>query len=295
MNKISKPSSERLGEISIMSSAILWSLFPVITILSYNGLDPITSLAWATFFSMLFFLAIAIARSSWINIFRRDILLSLLAVALIQGIFFYILYFTGLTSTSAGNASIIATSEILFTFLFFNIWRKEYIDIKHIAGAIFMIISAITILSPNFIEFRPGDFFILGAMAIAPVGNMFQKRLRKNMNSEQLLFFRTLIATPALFIIAYAFGENVAIPTGNIWWILLINGLILFGLTKILWIESIHRISVTKAISMGSVSPIFTLFFAFLILGDHPTTIQIVALPISILGIYLLTRPMQKT
>ena len=289
-----KLSQERIGEVTIFSSAVLWSLFPILTILSFSGLPPMTSLAWVTFLSLLFFLCIALVRSSWVNIFKKDILFPLLGATLITGILYYVLFFFGLQRTSAGNAGILGTLEILFSFLFFNVWRKEFIDRKHIIGAIFMLLSAAIILSPNLSHIQIGDFFILGAVFIVPLGNHLQKQLRKKMNSEQILFYRTLLATPALFLFVFLLGETIKVPTSEMWPVLLISGIVLFGFTKILWIESIHRIGVTKSISLSSVGPAFTLLFAFLILKDVPTLVQLLAIPLAILGVYFLTRPIAK-
>lgn len=291
MNNISK---ERVGEIFVLSSSVLWAFFPILTILSYSELGPITSLAWTTLLSLIFFLGIATYRASWVNIFTKELFFPLLGVAITLSISFYALFFFGLQHTSAGNASIIATFEIFFSFLFFNIWRKEFINKEHIWGAILMFIGVIIILFPNFSHIQIGDFFILGAVFIAPLGNLLQKNLREKITSEQIMFFRTLIATPVLFLFAHLLGENISFPEQNTWLILLLNGIVLFGITKILWVESIHRLSVTKAISLSSISPIFTLIFAYLILKDTPTMVQIIAIPFAILGVYLLTRPTIK-
>lgn len=287
-------SQERIGESSVISMAVLWSLFPILTILSYSGLPPITSLAWTTLLSVFFFLILSLIRSSWENVFKKEILLPLLGVTFISAILFYLLFFFGLKYTSAGNAGLIATFEMLFSFLLFNIWRKEFISKKHIMGIILMILSAIVILSPNFTQVQIGDFLILGAAFVAPFGNLLQKQLRTKINSEQILFYRSLLATPILFLFAYVLGETITFPTSNIWIVLLINGIVLFGLTKILWIEGIHRIGVTKSISLASIGPVFTLLFAFLILKDIPTTVQMIAIPLAILGVYMLTRPTKE-
>jgi hypothetical protein len=44
-----KPDRERQGEFLILLQALLWSLFPVITILSYGHLPPLISFGWSTF------------------------------------------------------------------------------------------------------------------------------------------------------------------------------------------------------------------------------------------------------
>ena len=45
---------------------------------------------------------------------------------------------------------------------------------------------------------------------------------------------------------------------------LVINGVLLLGVSKILWIEGIHRINVTKANALNSLGPLLTLLFAWL-------------------------------
>ncbi|MCA9351797.1 DMT family transporter [Patescibacteria group bacterium] len=290
-----KLSRERTGEAIILSESIVWGLFPILVILSSQGLAPITALAWTTGISILFFAIVIILRKSWKPIWSPDILFKLSMIALITGIILYVLYYIGLQHTTAGNAAIIGTSEILFSYLFFNVWKKEYMSATYITGATLMFLGVVVVLSPNFHGLQIGDLLIVLAMMVAPLGNHFQKGLRADISSEQILLFRTIIATPVLFVLAWVLGESVSIPSMNLWWAILINGFIMFGLTKILWIESIYRLGVTKAISLSSVSPIFTLVFAYIIFKDQPTLIQIIAVPLSILGIYLLTRPVKKT
>ena len=71
---------------------------------------------------------------------------------------------------------------------------------------------------------------------------------------------------------------------------LFISGTILLGLSKILWIEGIHRISVAKANALNALGPLSTLFFAWLILKDVPTIWQLLAVAVVFPGVWLLTR-----
>lgn len=274
----------------IISQAILASLFPVITKISLMRLTPIASLAWSMLFALIFFVFLGGIKGSLSKILDKEILPSLVGAGLIFGIVFPLLQFLGIKYTSAGNVGVILTLEVLFSFLFFNIWKKEFISTKHIAGCILMLLSAIIILIPNFSEFHKGDFIILFAVMLPPIGNLFQKRARAKIGSEGILFFRALMGVPALFLMAYLFGQYKTPPSG-IWIIIALNGLVYFGLSKIFWVEGIHRISVTKSSALNSVGPVFTLLFAFLILKNVPSLAQIFAIPPAILGVYLLTRP----
>lgn len=46
---------ERKGELIILSEGVLWSLFPVVTILSLKTVAPLLSLAWSMLFAAIFF------------------------------------------------------------------------------------------------------------------------------------------------------------------------------------------------------------------------------------------------
>jgi drug/metabolite transporter (DMT)-like permease len=56
-----------------------------------------------------------------------------------------------------------------------------------------------------------------------------------------------------------------------------------------MWLEGIHRIAVTKALALGSISPVFTLIFAWLLLNQTPNVWQLTSLVPMIFGIFLLT------
>lgn len=62
------------------------------------------------------------------------------------------------------------------------------------------------------------------------------------------------------------------------------------GLSKILWLEGIHRISITKASAMMALIPVFTLFFSWMLFNTLPDTRQLMAIVPVIYGGYLLTR-----
>jgi drug/metabolite transporter (DMT)-like permease len=246
-------------------------------------------LAWSTLFSTVCLGIICGVRKKWKEVKILSALRDIIWVAFILSILYYALYFSGLHSTSAGNASIIALTEVFSSFLFFHVWYKDYIPKEHILGSILMLVAAMVVLYPNLTEFKIGDILILIASFIVPVGNYFQQKARKKVSSEIILFIRNLIATPFLFAIVYIFKQDPtlsdlkqSIP------FVLINGFIFLGCAKILWIESIHRISVTKANALSCINPIITLIFAWIMLNDIPTIWQMLSLIPIALGLIIL-------
>lgn len=282
-------SETKKGELAIFISAILWGLFPVITVLSYHSLSPIISLGFSTLFAAAFFAVMLTAKKSWHELLSLQTWKYLLYITLFIGLGYYGLYYYGLKFTTPGNGSLIALLETFFSFLLFNVWRKENFSIEYIAGALLTLVGAAIILFPQHLLFNKGTLLIVLAVILAPFGNLYQQKLRKQISSEAIMFGRNLMTAPIIFLLAKFFAQSFSWQDVSIsLYPLLINGILIFGISKILWLESIHRISVTKAISIENISPLFTLLFAYLILRQHPTVWQIVAFVPLCCGVILL-------
>ena len=146
-----KLSNQRKGELFVFSNSLLWALFPVIAVLSYNTLAPVVYLLFSIFISVFFFAAIMWRKNLWQEVFNRAAFKNILMLTLILGVVYYLLVFLGLKYTSPGNASIVALTQIFFSFLFFQVFRKEHIPTAHIWGGLLMVLGALIILASNFL------------------------------------------------------------------------------------------------------------------------------------------------
>ncbi|MBI4093169.1 MAG: DMT family transporter [Candidatus Kerfeldbacteria bacterium] len=281
---------ERQGELFILLQTPLWGLFPIITILTLNRLSPLISLVWSTLFSCIFFAVVVSLKKKWRDLTNIAALKDVLWNVFFVGILYYVLFFYGLQHTSAGNAGIIALTEVFFSFVFFHLWRRHFIPRVHILGALLVLLGAVIVLFPTFTHFQIGDIFILVGVFFAPFGNFFNQRARKRISSEAIMFIRSALSAPLLFAIAFMLGErNLTSKLYESVTYLAINGIFLLGLSKLFWIEGIHRISVTKANALASISPLLTLLFAWLILHNIPTAWQLLSLVPMVVGIKLLS------
>ncbi len=283
-------SERRKGELHIFVGSVMWAFFPIIVVLSYASVGSLTSLAWSTAIATLFFAGIMTARDRWHEIWSVRLWKDAFMIALFIGVLFYGLYYAGLETSTPGNASIIVLFEVFTSIVFFRVCKGERLSLEYAIGAILMVVGALIILSRGFSGIHIGDLYILMATLFAPAGNFYQQKAREIASSESIMFLRSALSVPPLFILAYVLGENVSfqgiflsLP------FLMINGVLMLGLTKLLWIEGIHRISVTKATALGSIAPFFTLFFAWLILQQAPTIWQLLSLVPFVLGTLLLT------
>lgn len=282
-------SKEKQGELFIFGEALLWSLFPVLTILSYSKISPMIALGGSTVFAAVFFAIVLSIKKSWHELQNSSGLKDIILTTLILGIAYYILYFFALSFTSAGNASIMALTGIFFNYLFFHIWRKEPISFLHVVGITLMVMGAFTVLYPRMDEFRGGELLILLASSLVPIGNVFQQRARTKVSGDTIMFIRSIgTALVILPLAIFLHNDFNYLHLKDSLWFFVINGVFLMGLSKIFWIEGIHRITVTKASALESTAPLFTLFFAWILLSNKPTIWQIYAFIPMFLGVVLL-------
>ncbi|MDO8514147.1 MAG: DMT family transporter [bacterium] len=283
-------SEKRKGEWFIFSATGIGAFFPIITVLSLTNIPPLISLGWSTALSALFFGLFVLYKKAWVEFGNPILWKYIFFVVLFIGLLTYGLVFFALEKTTPGNVAIIELFAVFTSFLFFNVWRRERISFEYKIGAILMVLGALIVLAPGFASVNIGDLLVLAAMFCTPLGNFYQQKAREVASSETIMFLRSVISAPIIFLIAYAVGSHsslqniqAALP------FLFINGVVILGLSKIFWIEGIHRILVTKAEAFNSVGPFLTLLLAFVILHQTPTVWQLASLVPLILGVLLLT------
>lgn len=281
---------ERKGEFYILSEALIWGLFPIVTVLSFSGLQPLVALAWATFISVFFFAALMSVRKRWHELKNPLLWRYSLWITLFIGVGVYGFYYTGLQTTSPGNAALLGLFELVFSYVLFVVIRKEHFPAKNLAGAGFMVLGMLLVLAKNLTAPAPGDFLILAANFCAPFGNLFQQKARGVASSESVMFVRTVLSTIAILPVAFLLHESFAFPSAASLPFLLVNAVFVFGISKLLWVEGIHHISVPKANLLQSLNPLVTLIGAWLILSQAPTGWQLASIVPFFIGIVLLTR-----
>ena len=67
--------------------------------------------------------------------------------------------------------------------------------------------------------------------------------------------------------------------------------LLVYVLAKVLWIEALHRIGITKLSAMIALMPLFTLLFAYPVLHEVPSARQLLGIIPILIGAFAITRP----
>ena len=278
---------------SILLSALLWSTFPVVTILSFGTLAPLFSAGVSTLLAGAFFAAMLTWKHEWPLLLKRAAWRDILQTTLLIGVIFCGLMFIGLKHTSAGNGAILSLMEVFFSFVILGaITRHEPLLPRTMIGGACMVFGALLVLIPQGTGgWQSGDLLIIAATAFAPLGNRATQRARKIVTANVIMFVRSVVSGCFLLLLAWLFEPH---PDADAFFsaltYLLLNGILLLGCSKILWVEGIHRIPITKAISIEAVTPLFTLLVAWLVLFETPSILQVTSLVPIAAGMWLLTK-----
>jgi drug/metabolite transporter (DMT)-like permease len=283
---------EREGEWFMVGSAFFESWFPIFSISAMAYVGPLHTYAYSLVVALLFFLLIMYRRERFGELRNTQAYPDLLWTTFwITALF--VLVFIGMQYTTAGNMAVIIFLQLFFSYLYFNVFGKEEMHRVHLLGALIMGIGAIVILIPQDMSFNRGDLLILSAAAMAPVANLYQKRARNHCSSETVLAFRTVVGLPVVAVMAWFLEPAVSMEMLKyaLPYIFLI-GTLVYVASKILWIEALHRTSITKVSAMLGLMPVMTLLFAYLYLGEVPQPRQLFGIIPVLVGGYLLTRPL---
>ncbi len=270
--------------------SIFESFFPILSVYIIDHVGAIYGYALSLSVATIIFLAILAYKKKLHELFlkeaRWDLFLTTFFITLL-----FLLMFIGLQYTTVSNMAVIIILQLFFSYIYFNLFGKEKLTKSQTFGAFLMGVGAIVVLYPEDFGFNIGDILILLAAAIAPIANLYQKRARAYVSSESVLAFRSVVALPILFILAYMIEKTPSISQildASLYIITL--GILVMTLAKILWVEALHLISITKLSAFISFIPLFTLFFAYILLHDIPSTKQLIGVVPILIGSYFITK-----
>ncbi len=275
---------------------ILWSLFPLLLVNSLHILPPIFFAGASNIVAgCIILLSLAVFRRSSLYFPKKAIPPAIIGASLVLLIFFPLVFISG-QHIPAGDTAILLQMEVFFSFLIFGIFGLETIHLKRLIGAVIILLGTTTILFQGFSgELSKWNIILIGATAIAPLANYYQKQA-------------ALLVSPLLYTGYRSFIGGIILLSGSLLFevspkevtlshhallLIVINGILAFGISKWFWLESIRRIGVIKAISYGAATPACTLIFAFLFFHETVTIQQVIGLIAVIIGVPLIMTPVK--
>lgn len=294
-SKVMAMSSQTKGEFYTFGLTIIESWFPIFAFFTVHALGALH----AYFYSLL--VAIVCLSVWWVLRGKTHEIKYRAAYKNIALTTFFItslfaLTFIALQYTSATNVVIILFLQILFSYLFLGRRKEESLSPKHALGALFMTIGGLLVLFPGSFQVNMGDLLVLFAAMIAPIANLYQKKARAQVSSETILVVRSVLALPFIYVLAIIFEQQ---PTLNAiqeqWYWLVLTGVLVFFVSKLLWVEAIHLLPITKVNALFAFAPLMTMALAYWLLAQTPTLHQLIGIGPILLGSFLIMQKPSKS
>lgn len=204
-----------------------------------------------------------------------------------------LLFLYGLDKTTAVNTSLLSNAEALFTVLIAFLFlkergaKKDYVGISLlIVGAVFLTTNAefqkITLTREVF-----GNLLILGACLFWSLDNTLSRFLSKKQDLILITALKCLIGGVILLFLSKFLKVNFKIPLLSIPYVIFV-GAFSIGFSVLLFLFALREVGAMKTGVIFSTSSLFGAIFAFLILKEAFTVIQLMAGVIMLLGVYIM-------
>jgi drug/metabolite transporter (DMT)-like permease len=212
------------------------------------------------------------------------------------GVFGYnVFFFKGLSTVSAGRASVIVASNPIFITLLSALFFKEKLTLIKAAGILISVTGAVVVISrgnPSQVltgSLGWGELFIFGCVLSWVAYSLIGKAVMADMSPLISVAYSSLAGTLALLVPAYVEGvaQDFYHYSALSW--LCLGYLALFGtVLGFQWYyEGIKDIGPTKASIFINFVPISAVLLAFLLLGE-PITLSLLAGALLVIsGVYL--------
>ena len=278
----------------LFAAALFGSVFTVAKI-PLSTVDPLALSSIVYIISGLGL--IPFARASFRMDNRKDYLW-ILVVSLLGAVAAPALLLYGLQQTEASDASILTNGEVIFTIILAAAFFGEKPRGRIGALAVGLVIAGLFIattdleFSETILRFNAGNLMILGSMFFWAVDNNFSRRLTTRVHPAKIAMVKSLVGGLILLGIAVLVGKWAEFTTieSNLWLIIVPMALSGFGGALLLFLQGIKRIGTVKTMSIFSLTPIFGIVIAAIVLGESISILQGVATAIIIGGILLVTR-----
>ncbi len=212
-----------------------------------------------------------------------------------------VLFFWGYQLAGSISGSLAQKTVVIFGLLFGYLINQEKVKYPQIIFSLvlfFGLILAVTAGKFNLLEFNIGVIILIVTAAIWMLGHSLTKPVldRNEATPVQLVFIRNslsgffLIST--YFIIFPIENFYLIFDSINFFFIILMG--LAYGLGLFCWYKVLTYLGTSKGTAMTSGTPIITIIFATIILGDIFTIFHLIGTIIVITSVIFIVKPQKK-
>lgn len=276
-------------------TVILWSMIEVITKLIHSALPPMTIAYLRFLLGGIFLLPVVVIywkKVEWKKVTRRDwtllILLSFLGISCTFSLYHIALYWIDASST----ATLISMVPLFAAPVSFYLLGERMGPIAVIG----LLMGGAGVLMIYFSEESGTRSFIaIGILMVAvfcfSVYAVMMKPLNRKMDARVTTSLSLLLGGVMMIPIVLLDRAPLyrTIPLGS-WLYLFFLSFIAVGLAYLLYFMGLERVQVSTGNSLMYLKPMLATLFAWIMLGDEPSMIRIVAIIVVSISVFMVVR-----
>ncbi len=218
---------------------------------------------------------------------RREHIKFFAAISFV-GILNSLSYLFGLKLTTASNAGVLVSTAPLFILLVSFVTGIDRPTKYMIAGVVVGFLGAVVVTyRGGAFVFNPGDFLIISACIFMGIFTVYTKRILSHytpMTTAAWIFMFLFLYQSPFFIYEFVHVSWQSI-SAHTWINFSLSAIGPLYVANSLYYYSLHEIGPSRVGVFNFLTPVFTLLFAFLLLHETVTLLQIAGLTIIIIGI----------
>lgn len=271
--------SRTIGYVMAIFTIMMWSLNIIYSKYLAGVLTPSEISFYRWFIALFIMLPISYhgLKQDWRKILKHWKLVLIMALSGIGFLNFFI-YYAGYTA-SATNMSLISILGPIFLIVI----SRQKVDIFQVLGISMAIFGVVVIILrgdfSNLAQFTfvPGDIYMLISAFLFAVYSAIQKKAPSDIHPTALLTAAIFVAAVIFFF--PALPDMIKTPIRSVpdlaWGIMIILGIVNSALAYLSWDIVLQKIGTVGAGTMYYTMPIFSIFFAHLLLHEKIYSVQI--------------------
>ncbi len=283
--------SKKTGVLAILGASLMWSVEPIFAKLAYANSDFIqTSGIRAIVVAITALLYVLLTGKKNLKV-RKSEIPKFVYIGIAGTVFADLLYFFALTKIPVINAVLIGHMQPIFIILIgFFILKEDKLTKFDYLGLLVMIFAGVLVTTKtagNLSDMKfgtMGDIYVLMATVAWATTAIVMRKYLTGINAGVITFYRYTIAS--VIFIAYLLLRS-SLVVANMYQVLV--GLVVCVGT-ILYYEGLKRIKAAQVSALELSTPFFAVVFAFLILGEVVTVMQISGIVLLVIGVFLISR-----
>jgi drug/metabolite transporter (DMT)-like permease len=205
------------------------------------------------------------------------------------------LFYSGLRLTSAVSTALLSNGELLFTSIIAiaifkeSLSRRQYLASLLVVAGIVAISTNLNLRAVSLLGNLAGSLFILGSALSWGIENNLVRKLSQHVDPIVMAKWRNFAGGLTLLAFILISGQSISIEAHTIPYIVL-SGIIPVALTTVFLFLALSRIGAVRTLLVFSTGSLFGTLYAYILLGEPITSVQIVGGAFLFAGIILINR-----